>query len=152
MTRQVITKKDIEEEKIASATEDTVLVQPRKIAVQKPDGYLDRFLKYIPSEVIVMYITICGALGDKANPVLLWVAYGLCQLGTPLFLWRVGNVTKRKQLFISTLAFYFWAVAYGGPFHTIDGYHQAHNAFLLPLYTFFVPYFDEQDDDADDEE
>ena len=32
-----------------------------------------------------------------------------------------------------------------------DGYHATHNSYLLPLYTFFVPYFDEQDDDAEDE-
>ena len=151
MTRQVITKKDIEEQKQA-VSEDTALVRPRTTTILKPDGYLDRFLKYIPSEVIVVYVSICSALGENANPIFLWVAYGLCQVGVPLFLWKGAGVTKRKQLFISTLSFYFWAVAYGGPFSTVAGFHSAHNAFLLPLYTFFVPYFDEQDDDADDEE
>ena len=46
------------------------------------------------------------------------MVYGLCQISVPIFLWKIG-VRKRKQLFISFLSFYFWAVAYGGPFHTI---------------------------------
>ena len=117
MTRQVISKKDVSAASSVDA-ESTVLVKPRNAQVQKPDSYFDRFLKYIPSEVIVVYVTICGMLGDSPNVVALWVIYGLCQVAVPVFLWKIG-VKKRKQLIISFVSFYFWAVAYGGPFRTI---------------------------------
>lgn len=120
MTRQVISKKDAAANNYGTtaAEESSVLVQPRNVQVQKPDGYFDRFLKYIPSEIIVVYVTICGMLGENANTIALWIIYGLCQISVPIFLWKIG-VRKRKQLFISFLSFYFWAVAYGGPFNTI---------------------------------
>ena len=126
MTRQVISKKDVAAGATAAAAdnnygaeESSVLVQTRNVQVQKPDGYFDRFLKYIPAEIIVFYVTICGMLGENANAIALWIVYCLCQVSTPIFLWKIG-VRKRKQLFISFLSFYFWAVAYGGPFHTIS--------------------------------
>ena len=125
MTRQVISKKDVAAAAAdannygtTAAEESSVLVQPRNVQVQKPDGYFDRFLKYIPCEILVVYVTICGMLGENANAIALFVVYGLCQISVPIFLWKIG-VRKRKQLFISFLSFYFWAVAYGGPFHTI---------------------------------
>ena len=79
MTRQVISKKDVAAGATAAADnnygaeESSVLVQPRNVQVQKPDGYFDRFLKYIPSELIVVYVTICGMLGENANAIVLFL-------------------------------------------------------------------------------
>jgi hypothetical protein len=120
MPRQVVSKKDIAA--AAAASTDDVsnygAVTPRSVQVQKPDGYFDRFLKYIPTEIVVVYVTIINGMDDGANAIALWVVYGLCQIAVPIFLWAIG-VRKKKQLFISFLSFFFWAASYGGPFHTI---------------------------------
>ena len=91
MTRQVISKKDVAAGATAAANnygaeESSMLIQPRNVQVQKPDGYFDRFLKYIPSEIIVVYVTICGMLGENANAIALWIIYALSQISVPI--WR----------------------------------------------------------------
>ena len=60
-------------------------------------------------------IAILFSIGVAA--IALWAVYGLCQMSVPIFLWKIG-VRKRKQLFISFLSFYFWAVAYGPLIHS----------------------------------
>jgi hypothetical protein len=112
---------------------------------RKPDDYAARLLKYVPAEVIALYVTLDGVVqaGNAPRTQLLWLVFALGLVATPLYLWRVGSVRKRLQLVIATGAFAVWVLAIGGPFEAI-GMNRMYGTLLLPIYTFFVPLFEPQ--------
>ncbi|OGA55625.1 MAG: hypothetical protein A3G81_20305 [Betaproteobacteria bacterium RIFCSPLOWO2_12_FULL_65_14] len=107
---------------------------------EKPDTYRDRLFKYIPAEVVTLYLGLSGVLATAADApqFLHWVIFFAGLVGTPFYLLTAQNVTSRTQLVISTLAFAVWVFALGGPFKDLAGYKQIYGAVLLPLFTFFV--------------
>jgi len=111
--------------------------------IRSADSYADRLLKYIPSEVIAVYLTVDAILKsatDMRIPVL-WVVFLVLLVATPFYLWRVANIVKKDQIAISTLAFIVWVFAMGGPFISLSFYHPVYGAVALPLFTFLVPIY-----------
>jgi hypothetical protein len=109
---------------------------------EKSDSYSDRLLKYIPPEVIALYLTLVGIVSASANNdtnALRWGVLGFCLVGTPLYLWRVAKVRKALQLIISTVGFAVWAFSLGQPFSSYGWYQPIYSALLLPAYTFLIP-------------
>jgi hypothetical protein len=106
----------------------------------KPDRYTSRLLKYIPAEVIALYLTLDGLIrsSDKVPVSLHWGVFAFGVVGTYLYLWRVASVTKQTQLIISVIAYCVWVFALGGPFVHLNWYVPIYGALLLPVYTFFV--------------
>lgn len=114
---------------------------PSAAAGVTPDDYTARLVKYVPSEVIAVYLTIGGILAS-GDPAWYWEAavFGLLLALTPVYLFRVEGVTKRKQLFLSTACFLVWAISLGrAPFAGLD---PILGAVLLPLFTFTLPMWD----------
>jgi len=117
--------------------------------VNRADNYMSRVLKYIPSEIVMAYISIDGVLRTCYNPNLwadrqmlsnlLWIVSAFLTVLTPLWLWRVGGVKRFSQLFISTLSVPVWLFALGGPFALLPWYRPALGAVALPLYTLMLP-------------
>jgi hypothetical protein len=109
----------------------------------KPDDYLTRIIKYIPSEVVALYITlqasVSAARAEIPYELISWLIFAVGVLGTVLYLWRVENVNDKLQISISTGAFVAWVFALGGPFSNLSWYHPLYGALLLPIYTFFIP-------------
>lgn len=154
MGRMIITEKDIQKtvDVFAKPFEDTARAMGLQkevldiraavsTPVPKPDDYQSRLLKYIPAEVVAVYLTLEGIVKSAADQQiwLLWVIFGLLLIGTPLYLWRVAKVPRKVQLSISTIAFAVWIFALGGPFASQTWYEPVYGAILLPIYTFFVP-------------
>lgn len=140
MKRQVVTARDTRRaKKILKRSKES------SEAAEKPDGYLDRFLKYIPTEVIVIYLTVMRLLPDDAETFWPWVVYGVCQALTPIILYALEDVKKWKQLVFSTVSFFFWAAATPGPFADIKDFDEIYATVLLPLYSFLVAYFEPDD-------
>jgi hypothetical protein len=108
----------------------------------EPDKYVDRLVKYIPAEVVALYIFLDGAIqGAPQNVprgVLLWTVFVLLLGGTWLYLKRVQHVAKRTQLVMSTVAFAVWVFYLGGPFTLVPGYDRFYGTLILPLYTFGI--------------
>lgn len=80
------------------------------------DDYKERLVKYIPVEVIAVYLTL-DLLAHSVTPVntmVLWLAFGAGILGSPLYLWRIYGVSKVLQLLLCTLSFAVWVFALGG--------------------------------------
>lgn len=132
MSRSIITQHDI----------DTASGAKAAASAAGPDGYSTRVLKYIPAEVVAVYIAVQGAI-DAAEPTgpnetLLWIAFGILFVLTPVYLWRVGKVTKTVQLAVATIAFAVWVFSLGGPFAFLPWYQAIYGAVLLPLFTFAV--------------
>ncbi|MDI6769206.1 MAG: hypothetical protein QMD04_05970 [Anaerolineales bacterium] len=113
--------------------------------VNPNDTYLSRLLKYIPSEIVMVFISIEGVLHStfSSNPKRLedglWILSGVLLALTPIWLWRVMRVKNLGHLFLSTLSLAVWMFAMGGPFTTFDWYHPSLGAVTLPLYTLLVP-------------
>jgi hypothetical protein len=117
--------------------------------VNKADNYMSRVLKYIPTEIVMAYLSIDGVLRSCYNPNvwadrqmllrLLWGISAVLTILTPLWLWRVMRVRRRSQLIISTLSVPVWLFAIGGPFDLLYWYRPALGAIALPLYTLILP-------------
>jgi len=106
-----------------------------------PDDYKTRLLKYIPGEVVALYIFLDGIVKSSAD-LPHWIYWGIFCVGAAgayLYLLRVAKVEKQVQLIISVVAFCVWAFALGGPFAQLAWYKPVYGALLLPIYTFFVP-------------
>jgi len=113
--------------------------------IGRPDSYTLRLLKYIPSEVIALYVGFNAALRIfEGHPMIFWAQLYCLVFGaiaTPLYLWRIHKVRKRSQLAISTIAFILWVFALGGPFKYLPGYSPLWPALLLPSYTFLIALY-----------
>lgn len=107
-----------------------------------PDTYRDRLLKYIPAEVVTLYLGLCAiaSAAPKVPEYLGWVIFAVGVLGTPYYLRAYLKVTAPTQLIISTLSFLVWVFAIGGPFKDLAWYkdNQIYAALLLPVFTFVV--------------
>jgi len=109
------------------------------------DGYLSRLVKYIPSEVIALYLTIDPLMrsAPESDPIIYWVYWAVFAAGvifTPLYSWTIQEVKEISQLVISTFAFVVWVFAIGGSFTTLHWQYQPLcAAILLPFFTFLTP-------------
>jgi hypothetical protein len=120
----------------------------------KPDKYVTRLLKYVPTEVIVLYTTINNIVlsSSPAKQVTLWIPFGICMVAVYVYLWRMQERDRRSgqkidkicwaDIHISGIAFIIWVLALGGPFVTLpsfDTWGHLTSAILLPTFTFFAP-------------
>jgi hypothetical protein len=144
MGRQIVTAQDIAA-RSQSGGGNTAAVGESPVGgeVPNPDSYTDRLLKYIPVEVVAVYLAVNGALGTLTDAgtrtFLIWVVFFLLLAGTPLYLARIQKVSKRVQLLIATVSFAVWVFSVGGPFSNLGWYQPVYGAIILPLFTFFVP-------------
>lgn len=112
----------------------------------EPDGYRERLLKYIPAEVVALYLSLTTMLqADTTNvhsAIYGWIALAFAAGVTPLYLWRIQNVTKAQQLLLSTISLVVWAFALGGPFKSLDWYDASLASLVLACSTFALPLID----------
>jgi hypothetical protein len=139
MGRQIITEKDLQKTKSVSP-KDTGPVTAATTGTE--DTYLDRLLKYIPAEIITIYVFVEGIIRQyqttEETQGIYWVVFFVFLLLTPLYLWRVLRVSKATQLIVAFLAFFVWVFAVGGPFTFLEWYKPIYGAILLPIFTFAV--------------
>jgi hypothetical protein len=140
--------------------------ETRAASSSQGDGYLARLVKYIPSEIITVYVILWDFIGmnlpgsaksdgrlslDHQQQFLVFAGF---LVATPIYTFiatnKKGLSPAMGQILISIVSFAAWAFALGGPFTTvsIDGYSYAQNgavisAVALPLVVlvagFIVP-------------
>ena len=93
--------------------------KPRLTASAGRDSYLERVAKYVPAEIVAAYVVIIGfaaSVPTSTQLAAMVVAFAVCLIATPLYLWRMGKGAKVKSvhLIVSTIAFVIWAYAVGG--------------------------------------
>lgn len=111
---------------------------------QQADTYLTKLVKYIPAEIIAVYIFISGILKSlEASAALQWVAFALLLVLTPLYMWRVTQDKTKPpawaQIIIASFSFAVWVFAVGGPFVTLPWYNTLYGSLLVAVYTLVVP-------------
>lgn len=146
MSRQVVTSRDIAAAGAGPPGGPAPLADmggPMVAPAPVSDNYTGRLVKYIPSEVIAVYLTMTGILAtQEAPPVGLSVGIFLLMLAlTPVYLSRMEGV-KKKQLALSTLCFLVWAFALGQPPFNLLNIDPIYAALILPLFTFTLPLWD----------
>jgi len=78
----------------------------------------ERVANYVLAEIVAVYLAIIGfavnVSSGKTTAMIL--AFAVCLVATPLYLWRMGKGSKVKavHLIVSSIAFVFWAFAAGG--------------------------------------
>jgi hypothetical protein len=149
MSREIISARDV----MASGSESEAYnfefsqksSMPDKSAGHgAPDGYPSRLLKYVPAEVVTLFVALDALVRPPADVPLAvyWGVFLFCLVGTYFYLWRVAKVRKQTQLLISTVAFAVWVFALGGPFAQLDWYAPVYGALLLPIFTFAVAVYE----------
>ncbi len=114
-------------------------------SINSGDSYLSRLLKYIPTEIVMVFVSVEGVLRSSFadHPAYLemglWILAGTLTFLTPLWLWRVMRVKSFRHLFLSTISMVLWMFAIGGPFTFFDWYNQSLGSVVLPIYTLLVP-------------
>lgn len=114
-----------------------------------PDGYADRLMKYIPTEVVGFWLAVSGIIQSGGAQVpqvgLLWLLFVIGLVFT--FLWirrqtkELGKPTAWTQILISCGAFIVWVVATGGPVAaTWAGYQPLYGSLLLITYTTTIAF------------
>jgi hypothetical protein len=146
MARTIVTKADIPRI-VANAFPD--FAGGDKKPPIEPDDYKTKLMKYIPAEVISLYVTLEAAINASAHTAAdtvgpFWLIFIVGLIGTPIYLWRINKVSKGLQLAVSTGAFAVWVFTLGGPFEGWDWYqgHKIYAALILPIYTFAVAAID----------
>lgn len=95
---------------------------------QGPDGYIDRLLKYIPAEVIALYLGVINVIPapQSDHKTALWVVSTISALCVPLYTYLATQKPHHgalwSQIVISSVAFPLWVFAIGGPFEQCDWY------------------------------
>jgi len=144
MGRSVITETDVKD---ALAARDSAgrIAAGDEANIPPADDYNARLVKYIPGEIVSVYLCVSGALLAASGQIpstnfktLQWGIFGFLLIMTPFYLRHVLNVKKKQQLAIVTLSFAIWVFTLGGPFIQFNWYHPIYGAVLLPLYTFTI--------------
>jgi hypothetical protein len=112
------------------------------------DSYRERLVKYVPVEVLVLYVAAYGVLYATAGNAPWFSAAASCLLiagiiAVLLYLWRAEGVCDTIQLAISAIGFVLFASALGvAPVSALPLYNQVFFSLLLPVYVFLSPLFD----------
>jgi len=111
------------------------------------DGYQDRLLKYIPSDINAAWLAFTGIVKSATTipqNTVLWILFVTLLVLTPIWIW-IGTQDPEKpvaktQVVVSTVAFFVWVFALGEPFATSfkDFYQPVYGSILLILYTLIV--------------
>jgi hypothetical protein len=102
------------------------------------DGFFDRVIKYIPSDIVAGWVALNG-LSKDLQAGLLWGLLAVIALFT--FLWTKRQTTvpgqppATKQCVVATISFLVWAFAlHSGPFATLT-YDDRLGSIGLIVYT-----------------
>src|SRR5262249_29236545 len=95
------------------------------------DSYLTRLIKYIPAEIIAIYVIVEGFVKGgqlKVDTGQHWLIFAGFVIATPIYTFfatrQKGASTATGQIIISIFSFAAWAFALGGPFENLGFYHQ----------------------------
>jgi hypothetical protein len=120
----------------------------REVADQNP--YQDKLLKLIPTEIVGAYMFLSGVVsggpesaaqttGNMLDDNLIYIVFFALLALTPLYLWRVSNVTNVVQIIVTTISYVVWVYTLGGPFSIWGIYSPAAGSVFLVIWTLAMP-------------
>jgi hypothetical protein len=126
---------------------DARIEAARAAAAAAPeDAWLEKIVKYVPTEIVGAYIAIAAVLGEpqgKADVRALWIFFLVLLAVTPLYILiaasRPGLPRPGFQALAATVAFAVWVAALGGPFRTLEGYDSRYAVAVMIVVTLLLP-------------
>jgi hypothetical protein len=110
------------------------------------DGWLEKIVKYVPTEIVGAYIAIAAVLGEpqgQADARALWIFFavllGLTPVYTLIAAARPGLPRPTVQAVAATIAFAAWVAALGGPFRSLRGYDSRYAVAVMIVVTLMLP-------------
>lgn len=119
-----VTLLEKEELRLGPSTEP----RPAAPGAASGDDYIDRLVKYIPTEIIALYLGAINVVPakDSSRILSLWIIAALCLICTPVYMYyatrKKGKPTLWSQITIGSIAFPIWVFAIGGPFAYLSWY------------------------------
>jgi hypothetical protein len=147
--RNIITAKDVEN----FAAAHTEAAKPRTLATAPPavpakgaptaDDFLTQVLKYIPLEIIGLYLAIAGILDANVKTKSAHaLAVGLLLVGSAalacVYDWRILNVQRWQQILMTGVALAVYVFAAGGWFATTSWYQPWFASIAVPAFAIAV--------------
>jgi len=111
--------------------------------IHADNGYKDRLLKLIPSEIVAAYLVIDGLIpaeAPKAGVVSL-IASIVLLMFIPFYLKKTMEVDKPVQILFTMISFVVWVYSLGGPFVHYGLYTGYIGSVMLVLWTLVIPVF-----------
>lgn len=112
----------------------------------KLDGYFDKLMKYIPTEIVGAWIAITGLIkgtSDIPTNNILWILFFIFTALTFFYIRKQTFEPRKppaiKQIVISTIAFIVWVFALGEPFNSFHFYKPVYGSISLILYNLIIP-------------
>jgi hypothetical protein len=122
-------------------------------ASTKIDGYFDKLLKYIPTEIVGGWVAITGFIkgsSDIPSAPLLWGLFVFFIVLTALYILKQTSEPKKKpaitQTALSVGAFVVWVFALGEPFSSLSFYRPVYGSILLIMYNLIIPLINPSDE------
>jgi len=119
----------------------------------KLDGYFDKLIKYIPTEIVGGWIAITGVIKSASNiptNTILWILLVIFTVLTAVYILKQTFEPKKplaiKQTSISTIAFIVWVFALGEPFESLSFYNPVYGSVLLILFNLTIPLVNPDED------
>jgi hypothetical protein len=109
-----------------------------------PDDYISKLIKYIPTEVVTLYLFVDGILKSfNSSPAVNWIVFFLLLALTPVYIWRMTTEKTKAcawdQIAVSFVSFALWVYVIGGPFVTLSWYVPQYGYILVAIFTVFTP-------------
>ena len=114
-------------------------------AIEGRDDFLGRVVKYIPAEIIGLYLSARGfASQDSSDSVrVVAVIAILAWILVPVYFWVATTRNQQKplliQILLATIAFPVWVFAIGGPPVSAIGWYQHHQS-ISSIVLIFVTF------------
>jgi hypothetical protein len=110
-----------------------------------PDDFMGRLIKYIPAEIVALFIAVRGIIPSNAPAALMWWIAALSWLLVPLYFWiattRDGEPPMYRQIIFGSVAFPVWVFAIGGTPTAQWTWYQAHAYIGSVLLIFLTVIF-----------
>jgi uncharacterized membrane protein len=108
------------------------------------DGYLGRVAKYVPAEIVALYLTLVRFIeaagkveAQSLRVTLLALSFLIFLVLTPIYFSKTARPgdAVRAQRIISSIAFVCWAYSLGGVFSELGIENNLVSGFLLIVFT-----------------
>lgn len=139
MAREVLSIKDIQRLK---SSRKGPLSTDADVATTRKDEYLDRLLKYIPAEVVAVYLLVLE-LFSKVPATNLgtveWIVFIVFCFILVWYSWKILKIKKVQQIAISFIAFIIWVFTLNGLSVFQEGWYQSvYGEIILVIFTFLA--------------
>ena len=113
--------------------------------VQQADDFLGRLVKYIPAEIVGLFVAVRGIVPQNAPTSVLWLVGGISWALVPIYFWisttRGNQKPMVRQIIFATVAFPVWVFAIGGNPAASWGWYRTHSYVGSILLIFLTVIF-----------